>query len=176
MLKPQDVVISIKLLQVREGAAVPTYAELAMALKMSPSEAHAGVRRAVEVGLLRRSIDSPNRMPLPVRMALGEFLVSGLKYVWPGEFGAAARGIPTCTSVPSVASELGVPESARPLVWRHPLGTMRGETVGPLYPKLPEVCIHDPWLHTWLALVDILRCQTGREASLAANTIQRRLS
>lgn len=176
MLKPQDIVISIKLLQVREGAAVPTYAELAMALKMSPSEAHAGVRRAVEVGLLRRSGDSPSRMPLPVRTALGEFLVSGLKYVWPGKFGATSRGVPTCTSVPGVASELGVPESGRPLVWKHPLGTTRGETVAPLYSKLPEVCMHDPWLHAWLALVDILRCQTGREASLAANTIQRRLS
>ncbi len=175
MLKPQDVVIAIKLLQVREGLAVPTYAELALALKMSPSEAHAGVRRAVEVGLLRRAVDSPGQMPLPVRSALREFLVSGVKYVWPAKIGATARGIPTCTGVASVASELGVPEPESPSVWKHPLGTVRGETIAPLYPKLPEVCSQDAWLHAWLALVDILRSRTGREASLAANAVQRRL-
>lgn len=176
MLKPQDVVISIKLLQTREGAPVPTYAELAMSLKMSPSEAHAGVRRALEVGLLRRSLDSPDRMPMPVRAAMREFLVSGLKYVWPARMGATARGVPTAASAPGVSVELDLAEPERPMVWRHPLGTMRGETIIPLYPKLPDVCLQDTWLHTWLGLVDILRSQTGREASLAANAIHTRLS
>ncbi len=176
MLKPQDVVISIKLLQGRDGGAGPTYAELASALKMSPSEAHAGVSRSLEVGILRRSVDFPQRMPIPVKAALEEFLVSGLKYVWPTKPSSMARGIPTCTSLPALARELDVPEPATPLVWRHPLGTLRGETITPLYPKLPEVCTDDPWLHDWLALVDILRCKTGREAALAANLIRRRLS
>jgi len=176
MLKPQDLVISLKLLQVREGAPVPTYAELAISLKMSPSEAHAGVRRALDVGLLSRTPGHPTRMPSPVRIALAEFLVSGLKYVWPAKFGAIERGVPTCTSVASIADELGVPKSDKPLVWSHPMGNMRGETVTPFYPKLPDVCIHDTWLHEWMALVDILRSKTGREASLAANAIQRRLT
>ena len=175
MLKPQDVVISIKLLQNREGGAAPTYAELASTLKMSPSEAHAGVRRGLDVGLLRRSSDSPHRMPIPVRMALEEFLICGLKYVWPAKPGSAGRGMPTCASCPAVAHELDVPEPETPLVWRHPAGTVRGETIAPLYPKVPEVCAGDPWMHEWLALVDILRCKTGREATLAANSIRNRL-
>ena len=176
MLKPQDVVISIKLLQGRDGGVGPTYAELATALKMSPSEAHAGVSRSLEVGLLRRSADFPQRMPVPVKVALEEFLVSGLKYVWPAKPGSTVRGMPTCTSLSDLARELDVPEPAIPLVWRHPLGTLRGETIIPLYPKVPEVCADDAWLHNWLSLVDIIRCKTGREAALAANLIHRRLS
>lgn len=176
MLKPQDVVISIKLLQAREGGVRPTYAELASALKMSPSEVHAGVSRCLEVGLLRRLAEYPQRMPVPIKAALEEFLISGLKYVWPTKPSATARGLPTCTSLPDLARELDVPEPSIPLVWRHPLGTVRGEAITPLYPKLPDVCAGDSWLHDWLALVDILRCKTGREAALAANLIHRRLS
>ena len=176
MLKPQDVVISIKLLQDRKGSAAPTYSALATALKMSPSEAHAGVRRGLDVGLLRRSADSAQRMPVPVRMALEEFLICGLKYVWPARPGAAARGMPTCGSCAAVARELDVPEPETPLVWRHPAGTVRGETILPLYPKVPEVCAADAWMHEWLALVDVLRCKTGREATLAANAIRNRLA
>ena len=155
---------------------MPTYAGMAMALKMSPSEVHAGVRRSLEVGLLRRLPDLPQRMPVPVKTALEEFLISGLKYVWPGKSGPIGRGVPTCTSLPDVAREMDVPEPTTPLVWRHPLGTTRGETIIPLYPKLPDVCSTDVWLHGWIALIDILRCKTGREAALAANLIRRRLS
>lgn len=176
MLKPQDVVISLKLLQERKGRAAPTYSELASALKMSPSEAHAGVRRSLDVGLLRRPADSTQRMPVPVRMALEEFLICGLKYVWPVKPGATARGMPTCSSCPAVARELDVPQPETPLVWRHPAGTVRGEVILPLYPKVPEVCAEDAWIHEWLALVDIMRCKTGREATLAANAIRNRLA
>lgn len=175
MLKPQDIVISIKLLQNREEGAAPTYASLASSLKMSPSEAHAGVRRSLDVGLLRRLPDS-RRMPVPVRRTLEEFLICGLKYVWPAKPGAMARGIPTCGSCPAVASELDIPEPETPLVWRHPAGTVRGESILPLYPKVPEVCANDAWIHEWLALVDVLRCKTGREATLAANAIRKRLA
>lgn len=176
MLKPQDVVISIKLLQDRQGSAAPTYAELASALKMSQSEAHAGVRRSLDVGLLRRPVDSSHGMPIPVRRALEEFLICGLKYVWPIRASGIARGMPTCCSCSAVARELDVPEPETPIVWRRPLGTVRGETILPLYPKLPEVCANDAWIHEWLALVDVLRCKTGREASLAANAIRHRLA
>lgn len=176
MLKPQDVVISIKLLQDRKGGAAPTYSELASALKMSPSEAHAGVHRSLDVGLLRRPTGSTQRMPIPVRRALEEFLISGLKYVWPTRPGAIGRGMPTCSSFSPVARELDVPEPETPFVWRNPAGTVRGEIILPLYPKVPEVCADDAWMHEWLALVDVLRCKTGREASLAANAIRNRLA
>ena len=44
MLKPQDIVVLLKLLTV--GNKRPTYAQLAVDLYMSPSEVHASIRRA----------------------------------------------------------------------------------------------------------------------------------
>ena len=115
-------------------------------------------------------------MPIPVRAALAEFLVSGVKYVWPASRGAVTRGVPTAGSLPVVAQLLGMPEPATPLVWPHPEGHLRGESVEPLYPKAAEVTAGDPLLYEWLALIDLLRVKSGREAALAATAIQKKLS
>ena len=44
MLKPQDIVVLLKLL--KAGSKRPTYAQLDVDLYMSPSEVHASIRRA----------------------------------------------------------------------------------------------------------------------------------
>ncbi|MCX6853884.1 MAG: MarR family transcriptional regulator, partial [Verrucomicrobia bacterium] len=171
MLKPHDIVIALKLLQATEES-VPTYAELASALKMSASEAHSSVARGLEAGLLRKPLlESTRTMPIPVRAALAEFLVSGVKFVWPAVRGPVTRGIPTAGSLPTVASLLGMPQPELPLVWPYAEGTLRGESVEPLYPRAAAVVAGDAALHEWLALIDILRLKTGREAALAAAAI-----
>lgn len=175
MLKPHDIVIALKLLQATEES-VPTYAELASALKMSASEAHSAVARGLEAGLLRKPLANSERtMPIPVRAALAEFLVSGVKYIWPAVRGPVTRGIPTASSMPSVASLLGMAQPELPLVWPYPEGTVRGESVGPLYLRTPAIVAGDAVLHEWLALIDIMRLKTGREATLAAAAIQKKL-
>lgn len=175
MLKPHDIVIALKLLQATEES-IPTYAELASALKMSASEAHSAVVRGLEAGLLRKPLpDSRRTMPIPVRAALAEFLVSGVKYVWPAVRGPMTRGVPTAGSVPAVASLLGMPQPERALVWPHAEGTQSGESVEPLYPRTTAVVAGDAALHEWLALIDILRLKTGREAALAAAAIHKKL-
>jgi hypothetical protein len=176
MLKPQDIVVSLKLLQSRDGGPVPTYASLAMALKLSSSEVHAAVGRCLEVGLLRKPADSARTMPQPVRAALEEFLLHGMKYVWPARRGPMTRGFPTGSSLESVSRLLNLTEPTIPLVWPHPAGTVRGESVDPLYPRTVEACEGDPILHEWLALLDILRLKTGREAALAGTAIHNRLA
>ena len=175
MLKPHDILVTLKLL-LSPAESVPTYAGLALALQLSASEAHSAVGRAVEAGLLRKPLAGTGRtMPMPVRSALGEFLVSGVKYVWPAVRGPVTRGIPTAGSVPAVASLLGMPQPELPLVWPHAEGTLRGESVEPLYPRAASVVAGDAALHEWLALIDILRLKTGREAALAAAAIQKKL-
>jgi hypothetical protein len=114
-------------------------------------------------------------MPVANLTSLSEFLVHGLKFVWPAERGAIARGIPTATSNSRIAACLNVSTPAMPLVWPDPAGTVRGETVQPLYRRVPALCVSDPVLHEWLALVDIVRLKAGREAALAANEIEKRL-
>ena len=69
-LKPQDVLVLLKLAVIDGGDR--TYPALAAALGLSPSEAHASVRRAQWLGLL----DADRQ---PIRTALLEFLIHGLK-------------------------------------------------------------------------------------------------
>jgi hypothetical protein len=176
MLKPQDIVVSLKLLQSLGDGPVATYATLAAALYLSPSEAHAAVARGLEVGILRKPPDSRRTMPQPVAATLEEFLIHGLKYVWPAKRGAVTRGYPTGSSLGTVAGLLDVPEPSISLVWPHPEGTLRGESVLPLYPRAVEACLNDPVLYGWLALLDVLRLKSGREASLAARAIHNRLA
>lgn len=175
MLKPHDILVSLKLL-LAPPESVPTYASLATSLLMSASEAHSAVGRAVEAGLLRKPLAGSGRtMPLPVRAALGEFLVSGVKYVWPAVRGPVTRGVPTAGSVPAVAALLGMPQPDQPLVWPCAEGTVRGESVEPLYPRAAAVVAGDAALHEWLALIDMLRLKTGREAALAAAALHKKL-
>jgi len=176
MLKPQDIVISLKLLQYGINREAPTYSELSHFLKMSQSEAHGAVQRALRVGLLSRPPGLQRSMPVVVRQALGDFLICGLKYVWPTKIGGLGRGMPTATSVSVVAEEMDVGEPETPYVWPSASGSQRGETVKPLYPKCTDICMSDPALHEWLALIDVLRLKTNREAKLAEHVIRKRLS
>jgi len=78
VLKPQDVVVLLKLVVTWEGW---TYPSLAESLGMSASEVHAAVARAKQSGLY----DEHRRMPN--NKALAEFIVHGLRYVFPAERG-----------------------------------------------------------------------------------------
>jgi len=177
MLKPHDIVVVLKLLECRGKDAAPTFAALAAALQLSPSEVHAAVGRALAAGLLRRPLaDTTRSMPLPVSTALAEFLIHGLKYVWPVSRGAVTRGVATGTSAPAVANALHTPIPNMPLVWPDAEGDVRGESLKPLYPHAAKVAKKDAFLHEWLALLDLVRLRSGREATLAAEIIQDRLS
>ena len=86
--KPQDLLVLLKV------AAHPpqrwTYAALGEALAMSASEAHASVKRAVASGLAV----APSRGEWsPVRPNLLEFVLHGVRYVWPATSGPVKRNI-----------------------------------------------------------------------------------
>lgn len=169
-LKPQDLLVLYK------AAAHPgqrwTYASLGEALAMSASEAHASVKRAVAAGLavMRGRGDWS-----PVRPALLEFAVHGVRYVWPAEAGAVRRGVPTSFGAPPLAGKITAAEGEAP-VWAHPSGTHKGPALSPLYRTVPQAALSDPALHELLALQDALRAGRARERTLAADLLQRALA
>lgn len=165
MLKPQDIVVLVRLTQ--PGSARITYPSLGAALGMSASEAHAAVRRATASGLLDRS-------RTPRNASLLEFLVHGLKYTFPAEWKGMTRGIPTSIGAPPLRSRFGFTEF--PPVWPHPNGTARGEGLVPLYRSAPDAALRDAVLYEWLALVDAVRSGRARERQLAVAELNRRLS
>jgi hypothetical protein len=162
-MKPQDLVVALKLASTDEA---PTYPQLAAALGISASEAHAAVKRATHAGLL----DAARRVR---RSALLEFLVHGVKYVFPAERTGLTRGVPTSLAAPPLKASFG--EVELPPVWPHPEGTVRGEGLRPLYSSVPDAARRDPAFHEWLALVDAVRSGRARERELAVRELERRL-
>jgi len=136
---------------------------------VSPSEVHAAVRRATQAGLLHEETRAVNRT------ALLEFLVHAVKYVFPPERGGISRGLPTAHSAPPLRQRFRA-TSEMPTVWADPEGTVRGETLEPLYPSVPQAARSDGELYEWLALVDAVRAGRARERELAIAELQRRLS
>src|ERR1700692_813769 len=89
VLKPQDVYVALKIVAAESDRA--PYSRLAADLVMSTSEVHASVLRAQRCHLLH----GPRLKNRPNFSALEEFLVHGLKYVFPPERGELTRGVPT---------------------------------------------------------------------------------
>ncbi|MEO0651507.1 MAG: hypothetical protein AAFZ65_12600 [Planctomycetota bacterium] len=150
-----------------------TFAQLSEALGLSLSETKASVDRALEAGLLGPPLDRSAK-PAPVRAALCDFLVHGVRYAFYATPGRVVRGMPTGRSAPPL-SELVQAGSAPPLVWPDPEGTVRGQAVEPLYRTAPFVARQDVETYALLALVDGIRCGAKREIELAARELRGRL-
>lgn len=169
-LKPQDVVVALKL---AAGAGAPwTQPNLARSLHLSASEVNHGLKRLAACHLY-----NPRERRV-VRASLEEFLVSGLRYVFPAQLGRIAEGMPTSISGSAALSAKLLVGDEDHVVWpaESRLGRVRGRVVAPLYRKVPLAAAEDPVLHEYLALVDALRVGRARERALAKEELTRRLA
>ncbi len=119
-----------------------------------------GAKRASQARLF-----DPNRRR-PLRKALEEFLIHGVKYSFPPDIGSMTRGIPTAFVSPALRNHFAY-DSEYIYVWPHPKGHERGISFSPLYKSIPEVAIKDEKLYAALGLVDALRMGRTREIKLA---------
>jgi len=158
-LKPQDLVIVLKI-AIHEGE-IKTIAQISDQLFIAPSQVHASIKRSELAQLLSRV----NGKLAVNKSALYEFLIYGIKHVFPAVVGAMTRGIPTSTSGPALESKFN--QSGTPIVWPNPKGTSRGESISPLCPAVPKACLEDKKLYEVLSLVDALRIGAARERELA---------
>lgn len=165
-LKPQDVMV---LLAIALAGDRPRYAALAEALGMSPAEVHAAVRRATGAGLFETAQGTVNRTRLL------ELLAHGVRYVFWPERGGIVRGIPTAYAAPPLRDRIAQGGDPPP-VWPHPEGTVRGESLQPLYKSAPDAARRDPKLYELLALVDALRIGRARDRKLAEDELRARLA
>jgi gentisate 1,2-dioxygenase len=164
-MKSQDIVILLKLLLV-EGSEW-RYAALAQSLQMSSSTVFAALNRATIAGLYHKNSKTIHRE------ALLEFLFFGLKYVFPVEVGKLVKGIPTAHSAlplsQFIVSELDI------YVWKSAYGTIRGQSIEPLYETVPQLVQTDPALYELLALTDALRVGKAREKQLAKEILTQKI-
>jgi hypothetical protein len=163
-LKPQDVLLLLKI--VSDNNPSWNQKPIADALGMSQSEVSEAVARCKYSGLL-----APNGKTV-MKLALMEFIQFGLRYVFPQQPGAVVRGVPTSHSASPLKEQI---QSTEDYVWPYGKGTVRGHSIIPLYPSVPEAALKDQKLHELLALVDALRVGRAREKELAVLEIKNRL-
>jgi len=163
-MRPQDIVVLLKIVAL--GQKRWRGLDLAQDLLLSASEVSGALERCRQSGLL----DSTKRRVAGASL-LG-FLEHGLRFVFPAMPGALARGIPTAYSTPPLSKLI---RSTEKIVWPNAVGTIRGESLAPLYAKAPDACQKDPLLHELLALADCLRIGRARERELAVSQLKQRL-
>lgn len=167
VLKPQDVVVLLKLVTL--GDTRWTLTSLAKSLSMPLSSLTQSLQRVHACGLYNR------RRQIVLPLALEEFLVHGLRYVFPAARGPTVRGVPTASAASPLNKVMDAEALAWPPVWTDPSGTAQGYAIVPLYPKAPQLAVNDPPLYELLALVDALREGRSRERKLAAAELSVRL-
>lgn len=166
-LKPQDIAILLKLAAHKDKEW--RLVDLAQELGFSVSEASMALERSRYAGLIDQS---KRHLAL---LGLLEFLVHGAKYVYHTEPGPIARGIPTAHSAPPLSRKI-VSDPTDCYVWPDSEGTVRGQTIEPLYPSISKNALKDPPFYELLALVDAIRIGRARERKLAEAELTKRLS
>jgi hypothetical protein len=165
-MRPQDIVVLLKQISFREKKW--TFADIAQALQISETEVSFAMERNKLAGLVNPAKSKVNKL------ALREFLIYGIKYVFPPQVGHSARGIATAHSAPPVNGYIA--EGNEFYVWAYYKGTKRGNTIVPLYDNIPKIIENQPELYELLAIIDTLRIGKKREVEIAINELDKRLN
>lgn len=178
MLKPQDIVILLKILSIMtisKGHSLEelTQNELARLLCMSPSEINAGIKRLALSGLLGPVQRSHRLIFLPIKSAVEECLIAGVKYFFPAQLGAYTRGIATSYAAPIFEKLIVLGNDPIP-VWPHGEGDQRGLALAPLYRSVPQSIIKypDQLFYEMLVLIDAIRTGRARERNIAIQLLK----
>lgn len=167
-LRSQDVFVLVKLLSYKGHR--PPIAKIATDLSLSGSQVHSSLKSLERSRLIAPAPDGGR----PNLKAVQEFLIHGLKYVFPPRRGELTRGIPTGYAAPPLNKYIEAGSDPIP-VWPTPDGTVRGMSVEPLHKMVPLAVAHDSTLYELLALVDALRDGRLRERDIAEKELTSRL-
>jgi hypothetical protein len=175
-MRPQDVVVILKLIAQRPTIEENTNLKsivnnqnktIARNLQMSEAEISESLRRSEYAGLIADKVTKKVN-----QKAFLEFLIYGIKYVFPTHPGAMVRGIPTAHSALPMKDKIVSDEI---FVWEYPEGTIRGQAIEPLYHTVPKIVEEDQKLYELLGLVDSIRTGTSRINSIAAKELENRI-
>ena len=164
-MRPQDIVVLLKIIASDNNQW--RNLDIAYSLKISPSEVSEVLNRCKIAKLI-------NKEKREVHLnALTEFLVYGLKYVFPAEPGAIAKGIPTAHSASPIKEK--IISSTESYVWPNSKGNLRGQSIDPLYKTIPEAALEDQEFYELIALVDTIRIGKAREVKMAIDELKNRI-
>jgi hypothetical protein len=165
-MRPQDIVVLLKILTY--GKKRWTLAEISKALYISLSEVSVTLERNRIAGLVNQSKRKVNVL------ALRDFLIYGLKYVFPPQVGTSVRGILTAHSASPIKEQITTGNDN--YVWPYYKGSKRGFSITPLYENIPKFIESDPQLYEYLVIVDTLRIGKTREEEIAIKELTQRIN
>jgi len=163
-MKPQDIVILLYICQYADGCF--KVMDVGKELKISQSEVSESLHRS----RFARLIGSDKKV---FRNSLIEFILHGLRFVFPVQPGMVIKGMPTSHSASPLSNDIVA--NNEHYVWPYSKGIKRGMAIEPLYKTLPDICADLPDLWELLALVDALRVGRARERNLAERYLRERL-
>jgi hypothetical protein len=165
MLKGEDIVVLLKLVAAQPGWTVRS---LEAEIGIPRSVIQRSLVRLEQAGLLQEGRRSVNGARAE------EFLVHGVKYVFPAVRGGETRGVPTAWAAPPLEKQLAGSGEQSP-VWPDPLGRARGIALEPLHDSVPEISRRDRALGELLVLVDGIRVGDARVRGVAEKLLSQRL-
>lgn len=162
MMRPQDIVILLKLITLKDKSW--QYRDLSADLFIPLSEISASLKRSEKAGLYHAEVRNVHRL------ALMEFIQYGLKYVFPTSPGAMVTGTGTAHSHPYYQKFF---QAEMQYAWPDEEGNIRGLMIEPLHPNVPRAANKDELLYKLLASIDILRVGKVREQKLAMDQLKK---
>ncbi|WP_313506182.1 hypothetical protein [Stutzerimonas kunmingensis] len=139
---------------------------------ISKTQINLALTRCIEIGLAHK--DRRLGIPRANTRALADFIVHGLKYVFPARPAELTRGIATGFAAPILRDKL-LSAGEYMLVWPDAHGNSTGQAVEPLFKTAVYAARKDPEIYALLALIDAIRLGQPRENQLAAQLLRKRL-
>ncbi len=155
-MRPQDIAILIKVMSKKD----PNWfiKDLAHELFISQSEVSESLHRSMYAGLIdgnKEKVQKQNFL---------EFIMHGLRFVYPQQPGTIIRGMPTAHSHPRIQNKF---ISEMKFVWPDPEGNDMGLSIEPFYAKQVDAAKTDEFFYYTLCLIDMIRVGKQREVSFA---------
>jgi hypothetical protein len=166
VLKGEDIVLLLKLTHLGPEWTVRT---LERETTIPKSVVQRSLKRRWQAGLFDRRRRTANISQAE------EFLIHGLKYVFPGSVNGESRGFVTAWAAAPLVDKLAAPSNEVPPVWPSAHGDTRGLALEPLHLSVVEAASRDPLLREQLTLIDAIRIGDARVRALAADLLSERL-
>jgi len=176
-MKSQDIVILFKLVSLHakqkmdgsavfgdEDEALFSFRSLERYTGISKSQISRSLNRMYDVGLAKIGSDMGN--PKVNKQALLEFIIYGIRFVFPAKLGELTRGIPTSVAAPVFNDELLSAGELMP-VWPDAEGKEKGLAVEPLHKAVKQAIKNDDLMYDLLALTDAIRIEQVRTRKIA---------
>jgi hypothetical protein len=164
-MRPHDIVILLKMITL--GNKKWTMEEMGNYLGISSGE----ISKAMDRNAIARLVSSDKARVNT--SALRDFLICGLRYVYPAQLGSSTRGIPTSHSAPPINQF--IVQGNENYVWSYYKGSKRGSSIIPLYPKIPKIVEGQPDLYELLVIADTFRIGRAREKDIAKKELDKKI-